>query len=346
MHVDLFDYDLPPHYIAQHPVKPRDAARLLDLTKGGKVDRFIIELPEILHPGDLIIANNTLVIPTRLHGHRGKAAVEVTLHKKISSGTWLAFIRPAKRVKEGDDILFQENLSAKILSKMGGEILLDFKIDDSNLISYLQKIGEMPTPPYLKRPNNQLSYSDKTDYQSIFAKRHGAVAAPTASLHFTERLVRNLKAKEISIATVTLHVGAGTFLPVKADDTEHHEMHTEWAELDASTVSLIEETKGKGNRIVALGTTSLRVLETAVQDGVLRTFSGETNLFITPGYKFEVIDMLITNFHLPRSTLLMLVSALAGRERILTAYEHAKKQGYRFFSYGDACLIDTFYPSD
>lgn len=345
MKVDLFDYELPPDYIAQSPIRPRDAARLLDLTKGQIVDRFILDLPTLLNPGDLIIANNTRVMPTSLTGCRGKANINITLHKRHSTGTWLAFARPAKRVKPDDEIIFNKNLRAKVIARIEGEILLDFQLDDKSLITYLHEFGRMPLPPYLKRSKNLSTAADQKDYQSIFAKHEGAVAAPTANLHFTRRLIKKLEESNVTIAYVTLHVGAGTFLPIKASNTTQHKMHSEWAELNTSTASLINKTKARDNRIIALGTTSLRVLETAARNGIARAFSGDTDLFITPGFNFKLIDMLITNFHLPKSTLMMLVSALAGRERILEAYDHAKTKEYRFFSYGDACLIDKYSSS-
>ena len=342
MDVNLFDYELPPEFIAQSPINPRDAARLLDLTSGRLTDRFIKELPNILEPGDLIVANNTRVIPTKLEGRCAGKKITVNLHKKLSSRTWLAFARPAKRASEGDQIFFGDSILANVLRRNGGELLLEFQMNDKDLISFLGKYGNMPLPPYIKRNNLISNATDLKDYQSIFAQHEGAVAAPTASLHFTDRLVANLLKKNISIAYVTLHVGAGTFLPVKVNNTDNHEMHSEWAELEHKTVAKIKDIKARGNKVIALGTTSLRVLETAAIDGTIKSFSGDTNLFITPGFRFNVIDALITNFHLPKSTLIMLASALAGRERLLDAYEHAKRKNYRFFSYGDACLIDHF----
>ena len=342
MDVNLFDYELPPEFIAQSPINPRDAARLLDLTSGRLTDRFIKELPNILEPGDLIVANNTRVIPTKLEGRCAGKKITVNLHKKLSSRTWLGFARPAKRASEGDQILFDDSILANVLRRNGGELLLEFQMNDKDLISFLGKYGSMPLPPYIKRNNLISNATDLKDYQSIFAQHEGAVAAPTASLHFTDRLVANLLKKNISIAYVTLHVGAGTFLPVKVNNTDNHEMHSEWAELEHKTVAKIKDIKARGNKVIALGTTSLRVLETAAIDGTIKSFSGDTNLFITPGFRFNVIDALITNFHLPKSTLIMLASALAGRERLLDAYEHAKRKNYRFFSYGDACLIDHF----
>ena len=342
MDVDLFDYELPPDFIAQTPINPRDAARLLDLTNGGLKDRFIQELPFILEPGDLLVANNTRVIPTKLQGQCASKRITVNLHKKVSPSVWFAFARPAKRVAEGDSITFHDSVIAKVLERNRGELLLEFQLSDKNLMGFLEERGSMPLPPYIKRDDPSSNAADLKDYQSIFAQHEGAVAAPTASLHFTDRLVASLKKNNIGIAYLTLHVGAGTFLPVKVKDTDNHDMHSEWAELGSKAVEEIKNVKARGNKVIALGTTSLRVLETASIGGTLKPFAGDTDLFITPGFKFNATDALITNFHFPKSTLIMLASALAGRERLLDAYEHAKHENYRFFSYGDACLIDHF----
>ena len=342
MDVDLFDYELPPDFIAQTPINPRDAARLLDLTNGGIKDRFIQELPFILEPGDLLVANNTRVIPTKLQGQCASKRITVNLHKKVSPSVWFAFARPARRVTEGDSITFHDSVIAKVLERNRGELLLEFELSDKDLMGFLEQRGSMPLPPYIKRDDPTSNVADLKDYQSIFAQHEGAVAAPTASLHFTDRLVASLKKNNIGIAYLTLHVGAGTFLPVKVKDTDNHDMHSEWAELGSKAVEEIKNVKARGNKVIALGTTSLRVLETASIGGTLKPFTGDTDLFITPGFKFNATDALITNFHLPKSTLIMLASALAGRERLLDAYEHAKNENYRFFSYGDACLIDHF----
>lgn len=340
MRVDLFDYDLPPERIATHPARPRDAARLLDLTGSGFRDRSMRDLPDLLRPGDLLVVNNTKVIPTRLDGRRGEARIEATLHKNVGPGRWAAFARPARRLKADDTITFGGNLAARVLSRDGGEVVLDFGLADSDLLRALHTTGRMPLPPYIKRAaGDDAGSSDRDDYQTIFAARDGAVAAPTASLHFTPDLLAALDHRGVRRATVTLHVGAGTFLPVTAQDTDDHVMHSEWAEVSQQVVETIETTQATGGRVIAAGTTSLRVLEAAAHDGGLAPFSGETELFITPGFRFQVIDLLLTNFHLPRSTLLMLVSAMAGRERVLQAYAHAIRKGYRFFSYGDACLM-------
>ncbi len=342
MDVELFDYELPPDFIAQTPINPRDAARLLDLTNGTLNDRFIQELPSILEPGDLLVANNTRVIPTKLEGQCAGKKITVNLHKKVSPSIWFAFARPAKRVSDGDLILFHDSVIAKVLERNRGELLLEFQLSDKDLMSFLEQHGSMPLPPYIKRNHPSSNVADLKDYQTIFAQHEGAVAAPTASLHFTDRLVATLKKNNIDIAYLTLHVGAGTFLPVTVKNTNNHNMHSEWAELQSKTVEEIRNVKARGNKVVALGTTSLRVLETASIGGTIKPFTGDTDLFITPGFKFNITDALITNFHLPKSTLIMLASALAGRERLLDAYEHAKRENYRFFSYGDACLIDHF----
>ena len=342
MDVDLFDYELPSDFIAQTPINPRDTARLLDLTNGGLKDRFIQELPFILKPGDLLVANNTRVIPTKLQGKCASKRITVNLHKKVSPSIWFAFARPAKRITEGDLIMFDDSVVAKVLERNRGELLLEFQLSDQDIMGFLEQRGSMPLPPYIKRDDPSSNAADLKDYQSIFAQHEGAVAAPTASLHFTDRLVASLKKNNIDIAYLTLHVGAGTFLPVKVKDTDNHDMHSEWAELGSKAVEEIKNVKARGNKVIALGTTSLRVLETASIGGTIAPFAGDTDLFITPGFKFNTTDALITNFHLPKSTLIMLASAMAGRERLLYAYEHAKRENYRFFSYGDACLIDHF----
>ena len=342
MDVNLFDYELPPDFIAQTPINPRDAARLLDLTNGGLKDSLIQELPFILKPGDLLVANNTRVIPTKLQGKCASKRITVNLHKKVSPSIWFAFARPAKRITEGDLIMFDDSVIAKVLERNHGELLLEFQLSDQDIMGFLEQRGSMPLPPYIKRNEPSSNAADLKDYQSIFAQHEGAVAAPTASLHFTDRLLASLKKNNIDIAYLTLHVGAGTFLPVKVKDTENHDMHSEWAELGSKAVEEIKNVKARGNKVIALGTTSLRVLETASISGTIAPFAGDTDLFITPGFKFNTTDALITNFHLPKSTLIMLASALAGRERLLDAYEHAKRENYRFFSYGDACLIDHF----
>ena len=341
MRVDIFDYDLPVEKIATSPARPRDASRLLDLTGGKLADKTILDLPGIFQPNDLLVINDTRVIPSRLNGLRDSVKIEITLHKQIENGIWAAFARPAKRLKQGDKIVFNSTFKATVQSRNAGEVILDFQSDDQKILDELHKIGRMPLPPYIKRSELSKSELDQRDYQSIFAKRLGAVAAPTASLHFTPALLNEIKLQGVKQVNITLHVGAGTFLPVTASDSDDHKMHSEWAELTNDAISLIKETKKSGGRIIALGTTVLRVLESAALNGELRAFSGETDLFITPGFTFRVVDLLLTNFHQPRSTLIMLVAAFAGTNRILEAYEYAKNNGYRFLSYGDACLIEN-----
>ena len=341
MRVDIFDYDLPVEKIATYPARPRDASRLLDLTGGKLADKTILDLPGIFQPNDLLVINDTRVIPSRIKGLRDSVKIEITLHKQIENGIWAAFARPAKRLKQGDKIVFNSTFKATVQSRNAGEVILDFQSDNQTILDELHKIGRMPLPPYNKRSELSKSELDQQDYQSVFAKRLGAVAAPTDSLHFTPALLNEIKLQGVKQVNITLHVGAGTFLPVTASDSDDHKMHSEWAELTNDAISLIKETKKSGGRIIALGTTVLRVLESAALNGELRAFSGETDLFITPGFTFRVVDLLLTNFHQPRSTLIMLVAAFAGTNRILEAYEYAKNNGYRFLSYGDACLIEN-----
>ncbi|MFA7368202.1 MAG: tRNA preQ1(34) S-adenosylmethionine ribosyltransferase-isomerase QueA [Kiritimatiellales bacterium] len=343
MKVDLFDFELPRQYIADRPASPRDSARLLDLTGDGFADRIVRDLPQLLQPGDLLIGNNTKVIPARLDGRRGDVQIEVTLHMRTADNEWLAFAKPGKRLKEDSLIDFADDFFAEVTEKRdGGEIRLRFNCGGGKLFQCLEKYGRMPLPPYIPRKcDDELTASDRSDYQTIFAKHEGAVAAPTAGLHFTEPLFQSLKKRGVVFDTVTLHVGAGTFLPVKVDNTEEHKMHAEWGTVSQETVDRINATRLAGGRIVAIGTTSLRLLESATTaPGIIKPFTGETDIFITPGYQFKIVDLLMTNFHLPRSTLFMLVSAFAGLDRMHTAYEHAKKQNYRFYSYGDACLLN------
>ena len=341
MRVDLFDFELPQDRIATHPARPRDSARLLDLTGGGTTDRIVSELPDILRPGDLLVSNDTRVIPARLRGKRGEAGIEVTLHKREGPDSWLAFAKPAKKLRPGNRIVFSDSFSAEVAAKgEAGEVTLRFDAAGAALMAALHAHGEMPLPPYIRRSGNDGS-EDATDYQTIFAGPEGAVAAPTAGLHFTPELLARLDARGVRRTTITLHVGAGTFLPVKVDDTDDHKMHTEWFDIPESAARAIAETRAAVGRVVAIGTTSLRTLEAAARaDGSVPAWSAETALFITPGYRFKAADLLMTNFHLPRSTLLMLVSAFAGRERMLDAYAHAIAEGYRFYSYGDASLLE------
>ncbi len=341
MKVDLFDFELPRERIAEHPANPRDAARMLDLSGEGMQDRIVRELPDILRSGDLLISNDTRVIPARLFGKRGDAKVEVTLHKQEGLGTWVAFAKPAKKLRIGETFKVNDEFEAEVLAKKdGGEVTLRFNKSGADLIAALEKFGVMPLPPYIRRDAGG-DDQDKSDYQTIFAQKDGAVAAPTAGLHFTPELLANLDARGINRRTITLHVGAGTFLPVKVDDTDDHKMHAEWGSISKEIADLINETRANGGRVVAVGTTSLRLLESAArEDGVVEPFEAETDIFITPGYKFRAVDMLLTNFHLPRSTLFMLVSAFAGFDRMKAAYQHAIDNEYRFYSYGDCSLLE------
>ncbi len=341
MQVDLFDFELPDELIARHPARPRDAARLLDLTGPGWADRQISDLPQLLRPGDVLVANDTRVIPARLRGRRGTAGVEVTLLKPITATTWQALARPAKRLRVGDRVDFAPGFAASVTARPpdSGEVILDFDLAGPAFRAALEQHGAVPLPPYIKRRPED-PQDDRADYQTVYAREDGAVAAPTAGLHFTPDLLAAVAARGVQFVTVTLHVGAGTFLPVKVADTRDHRMHLERGRLGAATAAAIQAARAAGGRVVAVGTTSLRVLETSADDqGRLAAFDGETDLFITPGYRFKMVDLLLTNFHLPRSTLFMLVCALAGRERMQAAYAHARQQGYRFYSYGDACLL-------
>ena len=334
MRVDAFDFALPEGRIAKRPARPRDAARLL-LVGEEMQNRTVRDLPALLEPGDLLVVNDTKVIPARLTGRRGEAKVEATLHKRLGAGCWRAFVRPGKRVREGDEIVFADDLAAHVTARPSGrEADLEFGLSDVALQEALARHGAMPLPPYIPRGHGA-DAQDREDYQTLFADHPGAVAAPTAALHFTPQLVAALKARGISIVRVTLHVGAGTFLPVDVEDTKDHRMHSEYGEVSAQAAEQINA----ASRVVAVGTTVLRILESAAGDDGVRPFAGETDIFITPGYRFRVVDRLLTNFHLPRSTLFMLVSAFAGLDRMQAAYAHAIAEGYRFYSYGDACLL-------
>jgi S-adenosylmethionine:tRNA ribosyltransferase-isomerase len=339
---DDFDFPLPRELIARHPCEPRDAARLLLIpASGGSEDRRIADLPALLRPGDLLVFNDTKVIPARLVGRRGAAAIEITLYRDLGGGAWRAFARGARRLRVGDSIVFAEDFAAAVAEKHPeGDLTLRFDLEAGAFREALARYGSMPLPPYIKRPRGG-DLRDRADYQTIFARTEGAVAAPTAGLHFTPALLDALAERGIGWTTLTLHVGPGTFLPVKTADLRDHKMHAEWGILSAEAAERIAAARHAGGRIVAVGTTSLRLLETAAAEtGEVRPFAGETRLFIMPGYRFRAIDMLLTNFHLPRSTLLMLVAALAGLEQIKAAYAHAVAAGYQFFSYGDACLIE------
>jgi len=346
MRLSDFDFDLPRELIADRPARPRDAARLLHVPAAGDIaDRAIRDLPVLLRSGDLLVLNDTRVIPARLRGRRGAAAVELTLHKAEGGARWRAFARPAKRLAAGHHVTFGDELAARVVEKgEGGEVVLEFDHAGAALMAALEHYGDMPLPPYIKRPKDADAVTraaDRADYQTVYAARDGAVAAPTAGLHFTPELFAALAARGVAHVFVTLHVGAGTFLPVKTEDLSGHVMHAEWGEVSAKTAAAIAAARDAGGRIVAVGTTSLRVLESAAgADGRVAPWSGETRLFILPGYRIRTADMLLTNFHLPRSTLFMLVSAFAGLDRMRAAYAHAVAGHYRFFSYGDACLLE------
>jgi S-adenosylmethionine:tRNA ribosyltransferase-isomerase len=303
-------------------------------------DRGVLDLPRLLQAGDLLVYNDTKVIKARLFGRRGTASVEVTLHKPAGHGAWHAFARPARKLKVGDLVEFAPGFVGAVTAKgEGGEVTLNFPLAHDQLLAALERYGHMPLPPYIKRTQGD-EPADASDYQTLWGVNPGAVAASTAGLHFTPRLLEALDKAGIGRVAVTLHVGAGTFLPVKVEDTEHHRMHAEWGEIPAAVAERIETTRARGGRIVAIGTTALRLLETVARaDGKVRAWSGETDIFIIPGFRFRVVDMLLTNFHLPRSTLFMLVAAFAGLARMKAAYAHAIAQRYRFYSYGDACLL-------
>jgi len=340
MRVDLFDFVLPSERIALRPVVPRDAARMLVLAGAtGLADRYVHDLPACLRPGDCLVFNDTRVIPAQLAGWRGNAKLGVTLHKRLGARHWQAFVKNGKRLRLGDTIRFPAEVAATAEARHAdGSWTLAFAGDEPVEL-LLARAGTMPLPPYIagKRPADE---ADTRDYQTMFAAKDGAVAAPTAALHFTPALMARLAAMGIMQETLTLHVGAGTFLPVKAEDTADHAMHAEWGEITTATAERLNAVRGRGGRVVAVGTTVLRLLESAVgPDGAIRPFAGDTAIFITPGYRFRAIDGLMTNFHLPRSTLFMLVSALMGRERMQAAYAHAIAAEYRFYSYGDASLL-------
>jgi S-adenosylmethionine:tRNA ribosyltransferase-isomerase len=356
MRTEAFDFELPRERIALRPCVLRDQARLLTVQPGGHpelLDNTVRDLPELLRPGDAVVVNDTKVIPARLHGRRiGRGAfepaIEATLHRRLDGSRWRAFVKPAKRIEPGDvlrfgtegKVCFLGQLDATVEAKDGGgEATLAFAFHGPILDEAVNERGEMPLPPYIaarRAPDEQ----DRTDYQTVFARAEGSVAAPTASLHFTEALVARLLERGIVLQKVTLHVGAGTFLPVKAAEIDEHVIHAEEGELTASTAAELNRVRHAGGRIIAVGSTALRLLESATDDaGIVHAFAGETSLFIKPGYRFRAVDVLMTNFHLPRSTLLVLVAAFCGLETIKRAYTHALAAGYRFYSYGDACLL-------
>ncbi|WP_299076040.1 tRNA preQ1(34) S-adenosylmethionine ribosyltransferase-isomerase QueA [uncultured Ruegeria sp.] len=346
MKLSDFDFQLPEDLIATRPVSPRSSARLL-VTHGGAIaDRHVFDLPDWLQSGDRLVLNDTRVIPARLSGRRHRhsvqgavsAAIEATLLDPQADGTWSALIKPLKKVKLGEEILFSDQLSATLEQVSDGQASLRFNLTGDDFDAALEQAGAMPLPPYIaaKRPADD---KDKTDYQTIWARNSGAVAAPTASLHFDDPLMSALAERGVEFSHVTLHVGAGTFLPVKVEDVTTHKMHAEWGCVSAAAAEEIRATKAAGGRVIPVGTTALRLIESAARGGVIQDWEGETDIFIYPGFKFAVTDALMTNFHLPKSTLLMLVSALMGQERMQTVYAHAIEKNYRFFSYGDASLL-------
>lgn len=346
MKLEEFDFDLPEGLIATRPARPRTAAKLL-LAEGDRItDLHVADLVDLFRPGDRLVLNNTKVIPARLAGSRTRdtgqgpvrAKVEVTLLEPAPGGEWTALAKPLRKLRAGEVIRFSEALSAEVRAIEEAQMRIAFNLTGPDFDAALAEAGAMPLPPYiaaLRAPDE----ADKTDYQTVFARHSGAVAAPTASLHFTRALLEAIHAKGVEFTEVTLHVGAGTFLPVKVEDVETHRMHAEWGEVTEQAAAEINATRAAGGRIIPVGTTALRLIESAAADGTLRPFRGTTDIFIYPGYRFRVTDALMTNFHLPKSTLMMLVSALMGRDRIRRIYDHAVRGGYRFFSYGDASLL-------
>jgi S-adenosylmethionine:tRNA ribosyltransferase-isomerase len=339
MRVADFDFDLPAERIALRPARPRDSARLLVVRGTDISDRQVLDVPQLLEPGDVLVFNDTKVIPAQLEGRRGGASIGATLHKREGPREWRAFLRNAKRARVGDTIDFGAGVAASVVDKAeDGSALLHFHGEEPVEL-LLERVGRMPLPPYIAS-RREIDERDRQDYQTMFARREGAVAAPTAALHFTPRLLDALDARGIGREMLTLHVGAGTFLPVKSEKIGDHKMHAEWGRIDAATAQRLNAVRTGGGRLIAVGTTSLRLLESAAgEDGMIRPFEGDTAIFITPGYRFKAIDGLITNFHLPRSTLFMLVSALMGLEVMKSAYAQADEAGYRFYSYGDASLL-------
>jgi S-adenosylmethionine:tRNA ribosyltransferase-isomerase len=352
MRTDLFDFELPEDRIALEPAEPRDRARLLVVRRDGLEDRCVLDLPDLVQPGDALVFNDTRVIRAALQGERTRgdttARVSFNLHRRIDASRWRAFARPAKKLAVGDRIRFGHDGRVCFLGTLDatvtevgadGEVELAFSMHSAYLDEAIETLGDPPLPPYIAG-KRELQAEDAERYQTIYARREGAVAAPTAGLHFTERLLAALDARGVTRHFVTLHVGAGTFLPVRSDDTDDHRMHAEWGEITAATAAALNRARGEGGRLIAVGTTSLRVLERAAgEEGRVGPFSGEIDLFITPGYRFKSADLLMTNFHLPRSTLFMLVAAFSGLETMQRAYAHAVRSGYRFYSYGDACLL-------
>ena len=341
MRVDIFDFELPEERIANEPASPRESAKLLHIFQNKLENKTIKDLPELFQKGDVLVFNDTKVIPARIYGKRGDANIEATLLKQLDLSTWKCLVRNARRLKIGDEVIFSENFKATVLQKdTDGPVTLQFNVKCADLFAQLHLNGIMPLPPYIKR-NKGGKESDKSNYQTVFAKHEGAVAAPTAGLHFTEELLQKFKEMGVQQEFLTLHVGGGTFLPVKVEDTENHKMHSEFGIITKEVADRLNEAKKQGRRIIPVGTTALRLLESAAdENGVLHPFEDETSIFITPGYRFRFADVLFTNFHLPQSTLFMLVCAFAGIDTMKNAYQHAIDNKYRFFSYGDACLIE------
>ncbi len=346
MKLSDFDFHLPEHLIATRPANPRSSARLL-VAQGNTIrDQHVFDLPGILQPGDRLVLNDTRVIPARLSGRRHRdsaqgpvsAAIEATLLDPQSDGCWAALIKPLKKVKPGEEIVFSDDLSATLDRVADGQAYLRFNLTGEDFDRALEQAGAMPLPPYIaaKRAADE---QDKTDYQTVWARNSGAVAAPTASLHFDDALLNALAERGVEFTHVTLHVGAGTFLPVKVEDVTTHKMHAEWGRVSAQAAAEIAATRARGGRIIPVGTTALRLIESAARGGRIEPWEGETDIFIYPGFEFHVTDALMTNFHLPKSTLLMLVSALMGQDQVNTIYDHAIAGEYRFFSYGDASLL-------
>ena len=339
MRVADFDFDLPTDRIALRPARPRDNARLLHVYGRKIEDRAMLDLPGLLREGDVLVFNDTKVIPAQLEGKRGEASIGATLHKREGPREWQAFLRNARRARVGDSIDFGAGVTASVVDKSADGSALLFFHGSEPVELLLERAGQMPLPPYIasRRPTDA---ADRDDYQTMFARESGAVAAPTAALHFTDRLIAGLDARGVKRETLTLHVGAGTFLPVKSDTVAGHRMHAEWGRIDRATADRLNAARTAGGRIIPVGTTSLRLLESAAQDnGTIASFEGDTAIFITPGYRFKAVDGLVTNFHLPKSTLFMLVSALMGLDVMKSAYAHAIREGYRFYSYGDSSLL-------
>ncbi|MEH7826755.1 tRNA preQ1(34) S-adenosylmethionine ribosyltransferase-isomerase QueA [Gemmobacter denitrificans] len=346
MKLSDFDFDLPETLIATRPAKPRSSARLLVAEGDALRDRIVRDLVDEFRPGDRLVLNNTRVIPARLSGQRFRnsaqgrvvAKVEITLLEPRPDGTWRALAKPLRKVEQGEEIVFSPRLTATVAQKTDTDLDLRFNLMGEDFDAALAEAGDMPLPPYIaakRAPDAQ----DRDDYQTVFARHAGAVAAPTASLHFDAPLLEALRARGVEFTEVTLHVGAGTFLPVKVEDVATHRMHAEWGEVTEAAAAAVNATRAAGGRVIPVGTTALRLIESAARDGQLQPWRGPTDIFIYPGFRFQVTDALMTNFHLPKSTLLMLVSALMGRDRMLRVYDHAIRQGYRFFSYGDASLL-------